>query len=327
MPKFATISPTSVTGQKQAAWERFRDGHYVAIGWLNDIDVTGKSVEEIKELIRQAGCEPSDERDGLRSFPRFLELEVGDYVAVKNVSDGFFGLGIIDSVYKFDPEKHDTGGKDFFYPHYREVKWIIKEYMPRKSLIRKGEKAWQPYGTVGQVYPELPPYIVRVLKKAGFAVDSKKAGSAGSPEDSLIEDINDIQNSNRDSTTKEALVKARKGQGVFRTQVLQRWGNACAVTGSLTLDAIRASHIKPWKQSSDAERLDPANGLPLVASLDALFDRGLISFEGSGKMIVSGRLSKQERRIFGITGRALMQKPAPETAKYLKYHRQYRFQK
>ena len=257
MPKFVTISPTGVTGQKQAAWERFRDGHYVAIGWLHDIDVTGKSVEEIKELIRQEGCEPYDEQDGLRSFPRFLELDVGDYVAVKNVSDGFFGLGMIDSGYKFDSKKHDAGRKNFFYPHYREVNWIIKEYMPRKSLIRKSEKAWQPYGTVGQVYSELPPYIVRVLKKAGFVADSKRAVSAGSPEDSLIEDINDIKDSNRDSTTKEALVKARKGQGVFRTQVLQRWGNACAVTGSLTLNAIRASHIKPWRQSSDADASIP----------------------------------------------------------------------
>jgi hypothetical protein len=148
-----------------------------------------------------------------------------------------------------------------------------------------------------------------------------------SGQDSLIEDINDIQDSGRDSTTKEALVLARRGQGMFRTQVLQRWGNACAVTGATTVDAIRASHIRPWRHSSDSERLDPSNGLPLVASLDALFDGGLISFDGSGKLIASDCLSDSERRIFGINGRALLRKPTARTAKYLEYHRHNRFQK
>ena len=58
-------------------------------------------------------------------------------------------------------------------------------------------------------------------------------------------------------------------------QVLKIWGNRCCVTGSTTLDAIRASHIKPWRRSSNQERLDPYNGLPLVATLDALFDAGM----------------------------------------------------
>ncbi len=39
--------------RNRRAWERFRDGHYVAIGWLDEVDLTGKSINEITELIRR----------------------------------------------------------------------------------------------------------------------------------------------------------------------------------------------------------------------------------------------------------------------------------
>lgn len=122
-------------------------------------------------------------------------------------------------------------------------------------------------------------------------------------------------------TSKEALVNARVGQGLFRSEVLQMWNYRCSVTGSNTLDAIRASHIKPWRNSSDTERLDPHNGLPLVASLDALFDAGLISFDESGCLLFSSKLSQSERAIYGIEKKRLRQKVSPSTAAYLEHHR------
>jgi hypothetical protein len=36
--------------------------------------------------------------------------------------------------------------------------------MPSRSLLAEGETSWQPYGTVGKVVKELPPYIRRVLE-------------------------------------------------------------------------------------------------------------------------------------------------------------------
>lgn len=128
-------------------------------------------------------------------------------------------------------------------------------------------------------------------------------------------------------TDKEALVNARVGQGVFRAAVLLLWNGRCSVTGSTTLDAIRASHIKPWRDSTDAERLDPFNGIPLVANLDALFDAGLISFDGSGQLLVSQKVAASEREIFGIAGKSLSKKPPPETAPYLAFHREKIFRK
>src|SRR5207244_8454758 len=107
----------------------------------------------------------------------------------------------------------------------------------------------------------------------------------------------------------------------FLNRVLQLWNNGCSVSGSMIQAAIRASHIKPWRESSNAERLDPNNGLPLIASLDALFDAGLISFDSSGRLIVSSKMSTTERNIFGINEMSLRKKPTAKTAEYLGLHR------
>jgi putative restriction endonuclease len=143
----------------------------------------------------------------------------------------------------------------------------------------------------------------------------------------LFEDINALEKRKIGFTKKEALINARVGQGKFRSQVLLLWKNKCCVTGSTTIDAIRASHIKPWRDSTDEERLDPHNGLPLIANLDALFDAGLISFESSGKLIVSSSLSERERSIFQIELRSLRNMPSEFTEEYLVYHRKRVFRK
>jgi putative restriction endonuclease len=122
-------------------------------------------------------------------------------------------------------------------------------------------------------------------------------------------------------TTKEQLVLARIGQGVFRKSVLSRWNYRCAVTGSSLV--IRASHIKPWRACDDSERLDPNNGLPLVATLDALFDSHLITFKPSGVIQMSERIPTFERKCLGITvDMKLRREPTLEMRAYLESHRE-----
>jgi hypothetical protein len=76
-------------------------------------------------------------------------------------------------------------------------------------------------------------------------------------------------------TEKETLCATRIGQGQFRQDLESMW-KACAATGRRELPLLRASHSKPWRASTDAERLDPYNGLLLVANLDVAFDSGYI---------------------------------------------------
>lgn len=98
-------------------------------------------------------------------------------------------------------------------------------------------------------------------------------------------------------------------------------GVRCCVTGSQILDAVRASHIKPWSHSTDAERLDPNNGLPLVATLDALFDTGLISFCDDGALISSKRIPTDEQNLLGLSNLRLRISPNAQVKAYLAYHR------
>ncbi len=87
-------------------------------------------------------------------------------------------------------------------------------------------------------------------------------------------------------TEKHALVLARRGQGKFREQLfhLER---ACRLTGVDRPNHLVASHTKPWRDCSHGERLDPENGFMLTPTIDHLFDKGFISFEDNGDLIVS----------------------------------------
>ena len=94
------------------------------------------------------------------------------------------------------------------------------------------------------------------------------------------------KNANIPVTEKEALVLARRGQGRFRREVA-KIEQRCRVTLVEREEHLRASHCKPWRDSSNEERLDGENGLLLTPTIDHLFDRGFISFEGGGELLIS----------------------------------------
>lgn len=163
-------------------------------------------------------------------------------------------------------------------------------------------------------------------QNAFYVLGLIKALSTVTRESELLDDLDAI---NRDPghtpTTKQALINARIGQGQFRTALLSSWESRCAVTGATTLNAIRASHIKPWRLSSNREKLDSANGLPLIANLDALFDSGLITFSDDGALLVSPCMPEDEQAIFGLLGLRLRKPPSERTAAYLDFHRSHLF--
>jgi putative restriction endonuclease len=90
-------------------------------------------------------------------------------------------------------------------------------------------------------------------------------------------------------TEKRQLVNARVGQGLFKNNVRLN-EHACRITGVAQLHHLRASHIKPWKDSTNEEKLHGCNGLLLAPHVDHLFDRGFISFENNGDLMVSDQM-------------------------------------
>jgi putative restriction endonuclease len=120
--------------------------------------------------------------------------------------------------------------------------------------------------------------------------------------------------------TRTAIIQARVGQGIFREKLVTRW-KGCAVTGCTLLSVLRASHIKPWAESTNEERLDEFNGLLLTANLDALFDKGLISFLDDGTMIKSDELGSSDIALLFDSWADKKIDLTSEHMVYLKYHR------
>ena len=87
-------------------------------------------------------------------------------------------------------------------------------------------------------------------------------------------------------TTRQSVVLARRGQGLFKQRVMDI-ERACRITGVTRIEHLRASHCKPWRDATNEERLDGENGLLLTPNADHLFDRGFIGFEDNGDVLVS----------------------------------------
>ena len=127
-------------------------------------------------------------------------------------------------------------------------------------------------------------------------------------------------------TERQQMVTTRTAQHRYRTALEKLWGGKCPLTGVAIPALLRASHAKPWKDCTDAERIDPHNGFLLEARMDALFDQGYISFSDEGEMIYSPTLSKEDKQALGlhIISQKLPQ-ISPKHQEYLRWHRKHVF--
>ena len=106
------------------------------------------------------------------------------------------------------------------------------------------------------------------------------------------------------------LVRARRVQSFFRNAVLTSYGYRCALTDVAIPALLNASHIIPWSENV-SRRADPRNGIALNVLYDRAFDRGLITFDEDGRLVVSRRLKDhdppefQRRALVEAEGKAL----------------------
>ena len=120
-------------------------------------------------------------------------------------------------------------------------------------------------------------------------------------------------------TEKVQLVKSRRGQGLFKANVLLV-ESACRVTGVTQVSMLRASHVKPWSKSDDREKIDGFNGLLLAPHVDHLFDKGHITFESKGAMVLSPILDTEILDRWGIPQVLNVGSFSSEQSEYLIYH-------
>lgn len=151
----------------------------------------------------------------------------------------------------------------------------------------------------------------------------KKVADLNALED--IENASALINSAPEKS-RTALIQARIGQGVFREWVMRFWDYSCAVTGLAVPELLVASHIKPWRDCTADEAIAMPNGLLLSPNLDKAFDKGYISFNDDGKILLSQELSASAAAILGIDEHMHLSKSLqPEHCEYLDHHRRYVF--
>lgn len=132
-----------------------------------------------------------------------------------------------------------------------------------------------------------------------------------------------------DSTEKISIIKARKGQGKFRSNVLSIMPH-CPFTNITNTFLLRASHIKPWhKCSSNEERLNGYNGLTLSPTYDTLFDLGFISFTNDGKLLISDKLDELSKTALNLDTTKIYNIENTDGLRndYLEFHRNFVFKK
>jgi len=130
-----------------------------------------------------------------------------------------------------------------------------------------------------------------------------------------------ISNASLMETQKAQLVQARRGQGAFRNRV-KIVENKCRVTLVSQDKLLTASHIKPWSESNNEERLNGNNGLFLSPHVDRLFDKGFITFEKNGELVVSDQVEANVLDKWAIDASKKYGKFNSDQDYFLMHHRQ-----
>jgi hypothetical protein len=237
-------------------------------------------------------------------------------------------------IYLFSSAGHEASGGEIAralnYRHHAPINRIVSDFS--KRLLQKcpqvnptreksGEiRYWHiPFwGTArdGKFIWILRQELIEALAKIYPNVKTERRSN-------LLEEIHQQKDSYEtlQETTREAVVQSRIGQGQFRASLVDYW-QGCSVTGCTQLELLRASHIKPWRDASNEERLDKYNGLLLLPNLDACFDAGLISFDDDGNILISGEFNNVVLRQLGITLELKLLKLEQPHKIYLQYHRE-----
>lgn len=127
-------------------------------------------------------------------------------------------------------------------------------------------------------------------------------------------------------TESEVKTKIRLGQQKFRKYLTPLWDHKCALCSIDLPELLRASHSKPWKDSTNEERLDPYNGVLLCCNHDALYDKGLIAFDGQGRLHISSVICNEDYLKYGLVSSAKIQIHS-ENKVYFKWQKRNIFEK
>lgn len=292
---------------------------------------------------------PKRRADGARHpFYEFMrEVAPGDLV-FSFANTLIPAIGIAQSVAYEAPKPPEFGSAG---PNWSDIGWRVDVYFKKLDVRIK------PADHIDQLAPHLPPRYSPLSKSgSGFqsvyltavppALAHLLINLIGQEAQEAQQLVNDQPFRGRDTavglaeweshltkefqqdysisdTDRRAVILARRGQGLFKEAVM-RIEERCRLTGVERKEHLRASHIKPWRDcETHLERLDGENGFLMTPTVDHLFDRGFISFENNGELIISEVADPESMRRMGINveERRMVGAFSESQCQYLEYHR------
>lgn len=289
---------------------------------------------------------PTSRSDGARNefYENMKRVRPGDTIfAFADAEIKAVGICSAPAILSAKPNEFGTSGKA-----WNEEGWRIPVAFTRLSqplrpkshmdilayLLPKKYSPIKPDGNGNQgAYLAAVPYkmaeaLIELLGECWAEVDRatvdpiRQMEVAEESEDEVEKELR-----NRTDLTKveaDRLIKSRLGQGVYRDNLVL-FEDKCRLTGVTNLQDLRASHIKPWRYSTNFEKLDGNNGLLLSPHVDHLFDRGFISFLDDGTLLVSPQANDATFSCWGIPLEGNYGPFRAEQFPYLAFHRQFVF--
>lgn len=231
--------------------------------------------------------------------------------------------GYMDNIYHIErmvsinPHKIDAIREEF-----TDLEFVrIREYIDERSGCKMN-------------FGECDKYIFYFLKKVAIIKENFSKAEGSSKHIYLTwdeipferfenQEIQEIENIGLKGKEKEAIVKIRVNQSTFRNELLKKYSH-CVLCKVHNAELLIASHIKPWSESDEFEKLDVNNGFIMCPNHDGLFDKGYISFDSNGKIIISDKLDDIDC-IFLNINKDMSIDISLRNQVYLEYHRKNKF--
>lgn len=280
----------------------------------------------------------------VQSYTNMTKASVGDLVFAFYQSK-VQSIGVVMHPAVTSPKPEDFGSSG---DYWAKIGWMVavswmplpKPMSPKEhvrsltAFLPKKHSPIRSDGTGNQAYlfSVSESFAEKILSITGLdqnqlngllSVEDGAASAIKKMEDNIEQTI--LNDTTIDQTEKEALVKSRRGQGKFKSN-LKRIEKACRLTGIDDIRFLIASHIKAWSEcSTNEERLDGYNGLLLCPNADKLFDKGFISFTDEGDLMVSSQMEQTILESLGIDPNKNVGDFMQKQKDYLKHHRDHVF--
>ncbi|MGX9134329.1 HNH endonuclease [Rummeliibacillus sp. JY-2-4R] len=278
------VPQLDISGHPQHSWERMRTVKRgdVVFHYVNGY-IVAVSVATTDCIISERPKELQNDSVNDKEMGYLVSLEYHELEATINVQDHFSEIEPFLPIKYSAFQANGTGNQGYLYPSNDELTIILLELIGEANII-KVEK-----------------------EQLRFSLDAIELNEHH-PLAPLI--------TNTESKVK---MKMRVNEHKLREKLEIIWQTSCPVCGIHLNDVLRVSRPKPWKDSTNDEKLDPYNGLLLCANHDALYTKGYISFDAKGKIRISPAIAAEDYARYLINPDIVI-KVEPEHKKYLKWH-------